>query len=352
MRKYLCLVFPLASFITISSAQTVTTQTFGSGSNAFSMDFVEIGNPGNAPDTTGNADFPPVRLAGSVAYTYKIGKYEVSRDMIIKASAAGVTGLRLADFTYSSWNSPTIAASGIGWVEAAKFVNYLNTISGSSPAYKIDSSGNFLLWSAGEVGYNANNKFRNTLAKYFIPSVDEWYKAAFGSPNNTWYDYPTGSDSAPVAINNGTSVNTAVYDGDIGTGIADIAKAGGLSAWGTMGQGGNVWEWTETAYDGINDSWSEWHEVLGGAYDHALVWLNSSSRTGLGSTGDGSSNLGFRVATLAEITNQVTTNQVTTNTYTLVMQKSSDLQSWSSISTNIISDTNVKAFFRIQIQKQ
>ena len=36
----------------IASAQLVT-ESFGSGTNAFSMDFVTIGNPSNAADTTG-----------------------------------------------------------------------------------------------------------------------------------------------------------------------------------------------------------------------------------------------------------------------------------------------------------
>ena len=36
-----------------ASAQLVT-KSFGSGDNAFSMEFVTIGNPGNSADTTGS----------------------------------------------------------------------------------------------------------------------------------------------------------------------------------------------------------------------------------------------------------------------------------------------------------
>ena len=53
--------------------------TFGTGSNQFDMTFVEIGNPGNVDDTTGSPN-----PAGSVAYAYQLGKYEVSREMITK----------------------------------------------------------------------------------------------------------------------------------------------------------------------------------------------------------------------------------------------------------------------------
>ena len=80
MRKLQRLVIFLASLATISSAQT-TTETFGSGANAFTMEFVTIGNPGNAADTTGTPN--PV---GSVSYIYNIGKYEVSRDMTDKVA--------------------------------------------------------------------------------------------------------------------------------------------------------------------------------------------------------------------------------------------------------------------------
>ena len=45
-----------------------------------------IGNPGNAADTTGNPN-----PAGSVPYTYRMGKFEISEQMIDKANAAGWT---------------------------------------------------------------------------------------------------------------------------------------------------------------------------------------------------------------------------------------------------------------------
>jgi len=70
------------------------SETFGSGSNQFSIDFVRIGNPGNAYDATGSPGD-----AGSVAYNYNIGKYEISRDMINKANSGGSLGITLADMT-------------------------------------------------------------------------------------------------------------------------------------------------------------------------------------------------------------------------------------------------------------
>ena len=293
--KQILLLTLLALGYQSASAQLVT-ESFGTGGNAFTMDFVTIGNPNNAADTTGSPN--PV---GSVAYTYNLGKYEVSRDMITKANSAGTLGITLADMTILGGNGVNRPATMISWYEAARYVNWLNTSTGGTAAYKFDGSGTFQLWSAGDAGYDANNLFRNSLAKYWLPSRNEWYKGAYGSPNGTWYNYPTGSDSAPTAVAGGTDANTAVYNGQTGpTGPADITNAGGLSSYGTMGQGGNVWEWMETAYDGINSTAGEDRELRGGSWSFYSVGLGASYRDADGPTFERATYLGFRVASVPE----------------------------------------------------
>jgi len=255
-----------------ASAQLVT-ESFGSGDNAFTMEFVTIGNPGNVADTTGRPN-----PAGSVAYTYNIGKYEVSRDMIDKANLAGALGITMYDMTSEyGGNGVLKPATGISWHEAAKFVNYLNTSSGNTAAYKYDGDGNFQLWSSGDAGYNPSNQFRNSMAKYFLPSSSEWYKAAFSDPSGRYYNFATGSDSSPRPVAGGTDPNTLVSsDTDVTQiGPANVDNAGGLSAWGTMAQGGNAMEWNETAIDGINDSAEENREFRGGVW-YMLVGTSSA----------------------------------------------------------------------------
>jgi len=259
------------------------------------MEFVTIGNPNNAADTTGSPN-----PAGSVAYTYNLAKYEVSRDQITKANSAGSLGITLAEMGSYGGNGLLKPATGISYYEAAKYVNWLNTSTGGTAAYKFDGSGNFQLWSAGDAGYNANNMFRNSLAKYVIASSNEWYKGAYGNLNGTWNDYPTGSNFAPTAVVSGTTANTAVYGQSVSTGPADITNAGGLSAYGTMGQGGNVWELMETAYDGTNNTAGESRELRGGSWNEFSVYLDASSRV-FQSTSDGSmATVGFRVASVPE----------------------------------------------------
>jgi len=273
-----------------ASAQLVT-ESFGTGANAFTMDFVTIGNPGNKADTTGTPN--PV---GSVAYSYNLGKYEVSREQIDKANAAGSLGITMYDMSDYGGNGVNRPATGVSWYEAATYVNWLNTSTGGTAAYKFSGS-TFQLWSAGDAGYNANNMFRNSLAKYVIASRDEWYKAAYGNLNGTWNNYATGSDSAPTAVASGTAANTAVYNGQ--SGPADITSAGGLSAYGTMGQGGNVHEWNETAYDGINNEAGESRERRGASFVNSSSIFVASFRSFSDPAGE-SPYYGFRVASVPE----------------------------------------------------
>ena len=112
-------------------------------------------------------------------------------------------------------------ATSLSWYEAAQFINWLNTSNSvsrrrtSCPApgdVGYGATSNIELWPSGDPGYNPNNLFRNSQAHYFLPSVDEWYKAAYFDPSGgVYYDYPTGSNSAPTAVASGTASGTAVY---------------------------------------------------------------------------------------------------------------------------------------------
>jgi formylglycine-generating enzyme len=301
MKQLFLSLLSLAFLSGLVSAQTIT-QSFGTGANAFSMDFVQIGNPNNSAAPYGR----PIS-AGSVPYNYNLGAYEVSRDMIALANLMGGLGLNMYDMSSQGGNGGSKPATGINWFGAAKFVNWLNTSSGGTAAYKFDSSGNFQLWTIGDAGYTASNPFRNSLARFFLPSSAEWYKAAYGSPSGAWYNYPTAGDSPPIAVTGGTDPNTAVYNQSFRDGPANINNAGGLSAWGTMAQGGNVFEWTETAYDGLNDMANENRELRGGSWDSGtyIVSYKLDSMSVLSvNPFDGSDiyfdSYGFRVAMIPE----------------------------------------------------
>jgi len=281
--------------------------TFGTGANTFAIEFTTIGNPGNAADTAGAPN--PV---GAVGYEYRIGTYEVSQEMITKANAEAGLGITFSDMTTFGGNGPDKPATGISWNEAARFANYLNVSSGFSEAYKFtlqpdeigyDANANVSLWEPGDLGYDPANPFRNRNAYYVLPSLDEWYKAAYYDPvSETYFTYPTGSNTLPFATTGGTSPGSAVYNQTFATGPSTIDSAGGLSPYGTMAQGGNVFEWEESAFSGAADP-ADSRGVRGGSWGSTpildSVALQSSIRPSeLPSTE--SDVIGFRIASVPE----------------------------------------------------
>jgi formylglycine-generating enzyme required for sulfatase activity len=227
--------------------------------------------------------------------------------MVSKANAAGSLGIT---YTARSADKP---ATSVSWNEAARFVNWLNVSSGSVAAYKFavqpgqegyNVDDGIALWNNGETGYDPANPFRNSNAKYFLPSENEWYKAAYYDPNKPggagYWDYATRTDTAPTPVNEGTGAGTAVYNQVLpGNQPADYNRAGGLSPYGTMGQDGNAWEWTESTWAGPYDT-SYRRTVLGGCWLSDSSSLISSNRSQI-SPEDGYTTTGFRVASLTAV---------------------------------------------------
>ncbi|MEZ6073097.1 MAG: SUMF1/EgtB/PvdO family nonheme iron enzyme [Pirellulales bacterium] len=265
----------------ICGCPSVFADTFGTGENTFEIEFVTIGDPGNEPDTTGTPN-----NVGAVDYVYRIGKYEVSEGMVDAVNALG--GLNL-DLTPWGPNKPALE---IHWLDAAKFVNWLNTTKGYLPAYKFVAD-EFQLWQPFEAGYDPDNLFRNTLARYFLPSDDEWYKAAYYDPiAEVYYDYPTGSDSVPDGIDfaGDTTFDAVFYDGARNPQPNDFTDVGVLSPYGTAGQGGSATEWLETASDNPEAS-RAWR---GGEWNDQVYKLESTFRA-IGPADYGGADQGFRV---------------------------------------------------------
>jgi formylglycine-generating enzyme required for sulfatase activity len=281
------------AIVLLSSAAEVAAGmiTFGVGAQQFQMEFVTIGNPGNAPDTTGDPN-----PAGAVAYSYDIGKFEVSEGMITKFNAS--QSLQITKDARGA-NKP---ATSVSWNEAARFVNWLNTSTGNPAAYKFTTGGvndNIALWTSGDAGYDASNQYRNSLAKYFLPNSNEWYKAAYYNPNDsTYYDFANGSNTAPTSVASGSAAGTAVYGQLFGQGPADVDQAGGLSPYGVMGLGGNVYEWEESSFDLQNSSGSSSRGIRGGDWNSGSSDLSSSTRYIRDPSLDGIL-VGFRVASLS-----------------------------------------------------
>ena len=194
-------------------------------------------------------------------------------------------------------------ATNVSWNGAARFVNWLNTSTGGVAAYNFTTGGvndNIAVWTATDtLDYEATNPYRSKRAKYFLPSYNEWYKAAYYNPtNSTYYDFANGSNTAPTAVASGTDAGTAVYNQSIGQDPADVDQAGGLSPYGVMGLGGNVYEWEESSGDLLNSSGSSSRGRRGGVWFSFSDNLSSSARFNRNPSGQDDI-IGFRVASLS-----------------------------------------------------
>ena len=233
------------------------------------IDFVNIGNAGNAADTGGTVG------CGAVSYNYRIGKYEVTNAPWNTFTTA--VGDPTGNAYFTGDQQPT---NNVSWYEAAQFCNYLTSGNKYSGAYKFDISGNFL--SIDRV--SSISTYGTT---YVIPTEDEWYKAAYFKPNDSGYSlYANGTSTAPIA---GVQSN---YYGAIGS-PWDITN-GTQEQNGTFDMMGNVWEWNETLLYG------SYRGLRGGAYDaDSVIDLSSPCRgSGIPDYEDGG--VGFRVAEIPE----------------------------------------------------
>jgi hypothetical protein len=292
----------LLAMVLVASFNTARADTFGSGANQFTIDFVPIGNPGNGndatgPDYTGDGGLYATPYGG-VPYEYRMAVTEAPTDWITKATALGLANV-IADAYGASQ-----PAANMTWYEAAAFVNFLNTSTGHQAAYQLTGVTALTPWASGDAWQlGGENLYRHKDAYYFLPSEDEWYKAAYhkndGVTANYW-DYATGSNRSPIAVSSGTAAETVVYNQPFpGQGPAAVKNAGGLSAYGTMGQSGNVWEWNESDSDGINNSASRSRTFRGGEWASPVRTVSSRAHNfGNPVAGDGS--IGFRVASVPE----------------------------------------------------
>jgi len=227
------------------------------------IDLVPVGNPGNANDDTGY---------GSVAEVYLIGKYEVTAGQYTeflnaKAAVTDTYGLYNTNMWISSYGckiqqTPVSGgytysvASGyadrpvnfVSFWDAARFVNWLHNGQGSGDT----ESGAYI-----NIG-NQSTFARQSGARYFIPTENEWYKAAYHKNDGAtghYFDYPTGVDSpAPgrdmtEATNPGNNANYYGSPFPIDSPYYTTVKGEfelSNSPYGTFDQGGNLQEWNET----------------------------------------------------------------------------------------------------------
>jgi formylglycine-generating enzyme len=266
-----------ALFVLLSIAAPVCADTITHGNTTINMDFVSIGNAGNAADTTGSPN-----PCGSVGYVYNIGTYEVTADQW-----AGVIAADPNVGTAGPWSGSQPAAS-VSFNRAARFCNWLTTGHWDQGYYTLNLAGNEI---PNALGHDAYAALYGTT--YFIPTEDEWYKAAYYNGNTgAYYDYPTGSNLFPDGVDSaGDAAFEMVFNQGYNQGQPNSVEDSGLaSPYGTFGQGGNVLEWNETLVNG-----NEYRGLRGGYWNSSANITSALVRSAAG-PGTASLNVGFRVA--------------------------------------------------------
>ncbi|MEN6452140.1 MAG: SUMF1/EgtB/PvdO family nonheme iron enzyme [Thermoguttaceae bacterium] len=255
--------------------------TTGVWTGSASLEFVTVGDPGNAADPSTGYVY---RRYGSVGYAYQIGKYDVTvgqycqflnavaksdtyalyhSDMARDYATLGIARSGSSgNYSYAVTGSYSQAANcpvfDVDWGDAARFCNWLqNGQPAGAQGPGTTETGAYTL--NGAVADSALMAItRNAGATYVIPTEDEWYKAAFykgGSANAGYWAYATQSNATPVNTLPDTGNHASFYDNyRTGTGTYTdtahhLTPVGAFSQspgpCGTFDMGGDVWQWSE-----------------------------------------------------------------------------------------------------------
>jgi uncharacterized repeat protein (TIGR03803 family) len=318
--------FAIIAAIALLPSSTVRADVFNMPNGQTSITMVPVGNPGNAPDpATGN-------LYGSVSYNYNIDKYDVTNDQycaFLNMKATNGDPLQLWNSNMSSDADGGVNQSGTGtytytvkvgqgsqpvvdvtWFDAIRFINWLDNGQGNGNT----ETGAYTLLGGTTLPSNASAITRNPGAQWFLPSENEWYKAAYYDPSlnvgaGGYWSYPFKSNTATWELSTAAGPNSGnntanFYSGGFaltGGGYVDLsvdyltnvgAYPLALSAYNTLDQGGDAAQWNETLIDSTERG------VRGGSWGEGSIFF-ASSHPGIGDYDDpGFVNYGlsFRVA--------------------------------------------------------
>jgi len=228
---------------------------------AVSINWTSVGNPNNLAD--------PTTGWGSVASPYRIDKYEVTNQQYVDflnavdPSGANTLGLFTTGMNFPSYIAISMdSLAGLGHkyavesgrenqpvtyvtlIDAFRFANWLNNGQGSAST----ETGAYNLAGGTPIPSNLSSVVRSPTANVFIPNVDEWYKAAYFNPqNNSYFSYPTASNTPPNASGPTAAPNSANYNGVVPGTFVDVGSYPlSPSPYGTFDQGGNAWEFNES----------------------------------------------------------------------------------------------------------
>jgi len=331
-------LLPLRTVTPLRLAGMLVTGLFGAGmllagilptatvATAAPIQWVTVGDPGNAPDTTG---------FGAVADTFRIMKHEFTNALYAdylnavdpEGTGAGVWHDGMNALAHDRGGllrlpgnplgqryaaAATMAAMPVNWVDVFQSAMVCNWYENGAMSYASSAAGLAAIQDGAYTLPASGSAFPavNPGARYFLPGTEQWYKAAYykgGGTTAGYWSYATSSDAAPAKVSAtatgqgslggsspvtaGNSANydsTASWNGYAAT-VTEVGTNGGPSAYGAFDMGGNVWEWQTKGGDITQ-------VIRGGAFDTGAAWLSSANWIPNVMTRDRGASIGFRLA--------------------------------------------------------
>jgi formylglycine-generating enzyme required for sulfatase activity len=277
----------------------------GAPASAVTIDWTPIGDAGNACDSQSQGCF------GAVGHAYRIATFEVTNaqyaEFLNAVADTDSTGLYNPSMASGSGGITRSGSAGsyvyttiggrenrpvgdVSLYDSLRFANWLHNgqpdIGAQTGASTED--GAYTFTGAQSVGA------RNPGATIFLPSEDEWYKAAYYDAFTTsYFEFPTGTDSLPSCSAPTASPNSANCGFEVND-FTDVGSyTGSASPYGTFDQGGNAFERNETLIEAALGS------VRGGGFNNTVSFLRASNQDSTSPAGE-SDSVGFRVAMVPE----------------------------------------------------
>lgn len=287
------------------------------------IEFVTVGAPGNAGYAGGL--FGNNAGAGAVNEAFRIARTQVTNAQIVEFANAylphiiargenprdqlGILGSRFIGFDQQQQRyvtSPQAAQfpAMVSWRIAARYCNWLcNDRRTDLAAFETGAYDTSTFNSGPPFGVFTDQLTHNTSARFFLPTRDQWVKAAFYDPNRNgpgvggYWQYPHSSDVAPIygfPWEGGESI-AGREDIPLFSWVQPVASyVNTQSPWGLFDLTGSGRDWNE---DASTDLLSR---IFSGSwYRDAVPWFTDSlyynAQGGVSISNEGV-NYGFRVA--------------------------------------------------------